>query len=280
MITTPSRTRLAVLGSPISHSLSPTLHAAAYGVLGLDWEYDSIEMRSESLSEFVRSRDDSWRGLSLTMPLKRDVLPLLDSMSELVEHTGSANTVVFDGAQARARVLGYNTDVYGITRAFAEHGVDALESALILGGGATAASAIVALAAIGATRIQVAVRQPERAAQLVDVAGRIGAQITMVTLDDPLDFTPDAVISTLPNGTDVELDFGAEVLLGATLLDVAYHPWPSSLAKRWGGMVISGLEMLIFQALQQVRIFVDGDPETALDRESEILNAMRSSVGL
>jgi hypothetical protein len=72
-------TRLAVLGSPIAHSQSPALHTAAYAALGLDWQYDAVEVTGATLADFVASRDASWRGLSLTMPLKRDVLPLLQT---------------------------------------------------------------------------------------------------------------------------------------------------------------------------------------------------------
>ncbi|MEJ1230611.1 MAG: hypothetical protein WDM88_08465 [Galbitalea sp.] len=159
--------RLAVLGSPIAHSLSPVLHRAAYSVLGLDWEYGAVEMTGAGLADFVASRDSSWRGLSLTMPLKRDVLPLLRSASETAAQTGSANTVRFgeDG------LAGFNTDVFGITAGFERHGRRVLETVLILGGGATAASALVAAARLSATRAFVGVRSIERAAALVAIAG-------------------------------------------------------------------------------------------------------------
>ena len=68
-------TRLAVLGSPIAHSKSPALHRAAYGALGLDWTYEAVEVRDGALEPFLAGLDASWRGLSLTMPLKREVLP-------------------------------------------------------------------------------------------------------------------------------------------------------------------------------------------------------------
>ena len=115
-------TRLAVLGSPITHSKSPLLHAAAYAELGLDWQYDAIEVTGDTLAEFVSSRGPEWRGLSLTMPLKRDVLPLLDSRDDAVELTGVANTLLFGAARR-----GFNTDVYGITEAFRANGVDDTE---------------------------------------------------------------------------------------------------------------------------------------------------------
>jgi shikimate dehydrogenase len=274
-----TRTRLAVLGSPIAHSLSPVLHRAAYDVLGLDWEYEAVELTGAQLAEFVGSRDESWRGLSLTMPLKRDILTLLDSTSELARESGSANTVLFDGG----RIAGFNTDVYGITESFRRHGLAELSSVLVLGGGATAASAVVAAARLGARRVFVGVRSPERAVHLVDIGAAQGVDVLVRALDElvQVDERLDAVISTLPNGAEAGIDLDADVVSSATLLDVAYHPWPSPLASGWVGEgVISGLEMLVLQALAQVRVFVDRDPHGTLDREDDVLAAMLEAVGL
>jgi shikimate dehydrogenase len=271
--------RLAVLGSPIAHSLSPELQRAAYRTLGLDWEYEAVEITTETLAPFIESRDESWRGLSLTMPLKRDVLPLLDSVSALVTQTGSANTVLFAGGRRE----GFNTDVYGITESFERHGHSRLGTALILGGGATAASALVAASTLSATRVFVAVRDPARAVQLVDIGRARGIDVFIRRLSDlvQIDERLDAVISTLPNGASVELDFDRDTVQDAVLLDVAYHPWPSPLAKAWtGDSVISGLEMLVLQALAQVRVFVNHDPDSELPDEASVLAAMLATVGL
>jgi shikimate dehydrogenase len=272
-------TRLAVLGAPIAHSQSPALHRAAYGVLGLDWQYDAVEVTGEALAGFVASCDDSWRGLSLTMPLKRDILPLLGSVSGLALQAGSANTVLFTAGG----LAGYNTDVYGITESFARHGRPSIGTVLILGGGATAASALVAAVLLGATRVFAAVRSPERAQSLVDIARAQGVDLLVRSLADipTLDERLDAVISTLPNGTDAAIDFDADTVRTATLFDVAYHPWPSPLAATWSGQdIISGLEMLVLQALGQVRIFVNRDELGTLEREDEVLAAMLAAVGL
>jgi shikimate dehydrogenase len=271
--------RLAVLGSPIAHSKSPALHRAAYEVLGLDWSYDTLEVRGETLADFVATRDARWRGLSLTMPLKRDILPLLARVDPLVEQTGSANTVLFDES---GELTGFNTDVYGIAAAFQRRGHAELGTVQILGGGATAASAIAAAGRLSASTAFVSVRSPERAGDLVAVGAGHGIEVVVGTLEGAsrIPVSPDAVISTLPNGSDVEIAFADATLRDAVLFDVAYHPWPSALARRWHGPVISGLEMLVLQALQQVRIFVGGDPERALDAEEDVLAAMRSAVGL
>jgi UPF0755 protein len=128
--------RAAVLGSPIAHSLSPALHRAAYAALGLDgWRYDAVEVTEDELAGFVRGLDRSWAGLSLTMPLKRAVLPLLAGRSPLAAAVGAVNTVTFPGGAPH----GDNTDVHGIVAALTAAGVqraDGVGAATLLGGGA------------------------------------------------------------------------------------------------------------------------------------------------
>ena len=277
-------TRLAVLGSPIGHSKSPLLHAAAYRELGLDWQYSAVDVTGAGLAEFVRSRDESWRGLSLTMPLKRDVLPLLDSLDDTAQLAGGANTVLFDRDGAGTALRGFNTDVYGVTEAFRQSGVATLGRVLVLGGGATAASVVVAARRLGAHTVAVAVRDPARAVSLVALGASVGCAVTVHPLDtvDSLP-APDAVVSTIPGHSEHGLGFVADVRSHAVLFDVAYDPWPSELAASWleaGGRVISGLEMLLHQAVAQVRVFVGGDPDTALPDEARVLAAMRASVAV
>ena len=277
--------RLAVLGSPIAHSKSPALHAAAYGVLGLDWDYDAIEVTGDTLADFVDSRDSSWRGLSLTMPLKRDVLPLLDRTDPLATLTGSANTVLFRGKGAKRYLHGFNTDVFGITRAVEQRGRSGIRVVQVLGGGATAASAIVAAQLLGAERVYVSVRTPDRAMDLVALGERAGVEVRIGTLDaaGSVADLPDLIISTLPNGADVSVAFSEHTMRSSLLFDVAYHPWPTTLGTAWqavGGEVIGGLDMLVLQALIQVRIFVNGSAEQLVPREAAVLAAMYATVGL
>jgi shikimate dehydrogenase len=263
--------RLAVLGSPIAHSRSPELHGAAYRELGLDWAYERAEVRSGELAHFLGGLDASWRGLSLTMPLKREVLPLLDSVDETSTVTGAANTVLLaDGRH------GFNTDVEGIERAFAERGLPRLATAVVLGGGATAASVLVALARSGVHRVTVALRTPERGVPLADLAERLGMSAAVARLGDPLP-AADLLVSTLPG--EAPLPDLAGFPRTAALLDVAYDPWPSRLADGWEGPIVNGLDMLLHQALLQVRVFVNGDPAAELPREEGVLRAMRGAVG-
>lgn len=276
-------TRLAVLGSPIAHSKSPLLHAAAYRVLGLDWQYGARDTTARELADFVDSLDESWRGLSLTMPLKRDVLPLLDSIDATAALTGAANTVLFDRSGGPLVRRGFNTDVYGVTRALREASGGRFDAVQILGGGATAASVLVAVRDLGASRVLVSVREPARAAGLVELGRSLELDVDVDRLGAPHGRfgPPDLVASTIPGHGDVGVDFPRELRRTAVLFDVAYDPWPSVLAASWtaaGGTVVSGLEMLLHQALAQVRIFVGGSADDPLPGDADVLRAMRASI--
>ena len=277
-------TKLAVLGSPIGHSQSPALHRAAYGVLGLDWQYEAIEMESGGLAGFIRTRGPEWRGLSLTMPLKREVIPLLAVVDGLAQLTGGANTVLFQEGADGLTLQGFNTDVFGIVEAFRDAGVERLTNVRMLGAGATAASALVAVAQLGASRVVVSARSAHKLVALFDLGDQLGIDVHAESPDCGDDgIVPEAVISTLPGGADHSYRFDSSTRASSVLFDVAYDPWPSPLAASWlevGGRVIPGIEMLVNQALMQVRIFVGGKPDCILRRESAVLDAMRESVGL
>ena len=273
------RTRLAVLGSPIAHSKSPAIQAAAYRVLGLDWTYAAADVTEDALAGFIADRDDTWRGLSLTMPLKRAVLPLLRTRAPLVDVVGAANTVRFDDEGLH----GYNTDVYGVTQTLRDAGIERVRLVHILGGGATAASVVVAAAELGAERVLVRARTPERAAPLIELGERLGVAVSArpIAMEDRSLIVPDVIVSTLPGGASEGIVFPEAVREGSLLFDVAYAPWPSEFATAWaavGGRVVSGLDMLIHQAVGQIRIWVHGDPATPLDDEPAVLATMRAAI--
>lgn len=271
---TVTRSRLAVWGDPIAHSKSPDLHAAAYRVLGLAWEYGRRQVSAEDFSETLGSLDDAWRGLSLTMPLKEEAFRAAATRDRHAELTGAVNTLLLGDAPA-----GFNTDVGGIVDALAEAGITRVESVRILGAGATAASALVAAAEIGATRADVRARRPERAAGLIDLGGRIRVAVDADGLDAPAR-PVDLTIATLPSGT--MLPGGTAAALaenGGALFDAAYAPWPSALAAAWtGSPVVSGLGMLLHQAVRQIRIFRHGDPSIELPEENAVIAAMRAAL--
>lgn len=270
--------RAAVLGSPVSHSLSPALHSAAYAALGLTWwRYEAIECDGAGLPALLDRCGPDWAGLSLTMPLKRTVLPLLDRIDPLAADVGCANTVLFAAAQR----LGYNTDVAGIVRALSEHGVGTgvpsaasapsasrgaqpararpAGPALILGSGGTACAAIAALRDLGERAVAVAVRDPARAGGLLAAAERLGVAVRLRPFDASALAGARLIISTVPAGAAnvaaralAQLHPAPEVVF-----DVVYHPWPTALSsagEQAGCVVVGGFDLLLHQAALQVEL--------------------------
>ncbi|WP_367039938.1 shikimate dehydrogenase [Streptomyces sp. Je 1-332] len=245
--------RAAVLGSPIAHSLSPVLHRAAYGELGLaDWTYDLFDVDEAALPGFLKGLGPEWAGLSLTMPLKRAVIPLLDEISGTAASVEAVNTVVFadDG-----RRVGDNTDIPGMVAALRERGIEQVDSAAILGAGATASSALAALARICTGEVVAYVRSQARAAEMREWGERLGVEVrTEDWADAERALSAPLVIATTPAGATDALS-AAVPERPATLFDVLYDPWPTALAARWsmyGGAVVSGLDLLVHQAVLQV----------------------------
>ncbi|MGW5199023.1 shikimate dehydrogenase [Streptomyces spiralis] len=245
--------RAAVLGSPIAHSLSPVLHRAAYEGLGLaDWSYDRFEIDEEGLPAFFDGLGPDWAGLSLTMPLKRAVIPLLDEISDTAASVEAVNTVVLteDG-----RRTGDNTDIPGMVAALREHGIERVESAAILGAGATASSALAALARVCTGEVVAYVRSEARAAEMRQWGERLGVEVRTAHWSDAEHaLRAPLVIATTPTGTTDALATAVPER-PATLFDVLYDPWPTALAARWsmaGGAVVSGLDLLVHQAVLQV----------------------------
>ncbi|MEU9385578.1 shikimate dehydrogenase [Streptomyces sp. NPDC048279] len=245
--------RAAVLGKPIAHSLSPVLHRAAYDELGLtEWSYERFEVDETRLPGFLGQLGPEWAGLSLTMPLKRAVIPLVDEISETAASVDAVNTVVFteDG-----RRLGDNTDIPGMVAALREHGIEQVDSAAVLGAGATASSALAALARICTGEVVAYVRSEERAAEMRHWGERLDVDVRTADWADAAQaLHAPLVIATTPAGTTDALA-AAVPERPTTLFDVLYHPWPTALAARWsmfGGAVVSGLDLLVHQAVLQV----------------------------
>lgn len=236
----------------MGHSLSPRLHRAAYAALGLtDWTYDALDLGADEVPVLLAGLGEEWRGFSVTMPCKQAAVDAADVVEPLPRLLHAANTLVRTDAGWRAE----NTDVLGVGTALQQAGVTQVTRGAIVGAGGTAAAAAVALASLGAEHVDVVVREPTRARDLLRVLDTLAVPTTVVSLTEAV-VDAEVVVSTVPVG-------GQPVVAGLpwtadqTVLDVLYDPWPTPLATRVaevGGTVVGGLEVLFWQATAQVEL--------------------------
>ena len=267
----------AVIGSPIAHSLSPVIHRAAWQQLGIDgWEYRCAEVTEESLPTFIGQLDESFRGLSVTMPCKQAVMPLLDAIDPLASAVGAVNTVV----PSAGMLAGFNTDVTGIAsairRACSRSGVPVPSSALVLGARATASSALAALGELGITTTTVAARRFGGPGSVISAASRLGVSVEQVMWSDVSAVASaaaraDVLISTLPAGVADAIASRLAPREGQILLDVIYSPRDTALRttfEKAGGVVAEGTDMLVYQGAAQVQLMTGRSPDPAVMRHA------------
>lgn len=260
--------KAAVLGSPIAHSKSPLLHTAAYAELGLDWSYDRHEVPEGALASFLREHAGEYKGLSLTMPLKNEAFRAAETKDAASYATTACNTLVFDG-----QLNGFNTDVVGFIEALRHHGLHTADSVCILGTGATARSAAVAMLQDGVQQFHVVGRRSEAREAFGAWFSGIGGNATLHAWEDaPLETS--LTISTTTAGATDGRPLPGQVNV---LFDVIYAPWPTEHAGRWlaaGGRVLSGLDLLVHQAAAQVLLMTG----TGRHERSRIVEAMYAAA--
>lgn len=280
----------AVVGDPIGHSLSPALHRRAYELLGSPMDYSAFRVPAAHFTEHLQQwiRDDQWRGLSVTMPLKAAAFAEASRRTPFAEAVGVANTLWPEQDGNGDRVLvAHNTDVGGIVNALRGLGRDlpAVPRCAVLGGGGTATAAVAAARVLGARSVDCFVRSPERAGQVQETARHLGLwfRFRMLAEAAPSLSEYELVVCTLPaRAFDPEAPRLAGDLHGTLVLDVSYDPWPSLLAQRIqerGGAVASGKDMLLHQALDQVKLFTGAPLTEPLPEQSRLLAAMAEAIG-
>lgn len=270
-----------MVGKPVAHSLSPVLHGAAYEALGLNWTYTRLEASAAELPALVAGLDQSWVGLSVTMPGKRAALDLAATVTSRATAVGAANTLVrtpsgwsadctdVDGVTGALRAVGYVPESAGVSG----------QTGVVLGAGGTACAALAGLASLGVSSVTVVVRDPARASEAVACAEAVGLPVEVVTWAS----TDFAVLasraSVLVNTTppDAVAPIVPALSLTPCVLDVIYHPWPTPLATAVadrGGMLATGLDMLLHQAFGQVEQFTGEEPPREAMRD-----ALRAATG-
>ena len=240
-----------VLGSPISHSLSPLLHKTMYEYLGIGATYSAFEVHSGQLQHFLDNEGSSLNSISLTMPLKEEALLVADSVSDIARKIQSGNTLSKrDGLWNLT-----STDVEGFSHALNSHGQDARGQVLVIGAGATARAVVAACDGVsqGVTVIH---RNPAR--ELAIRNSGFSLVIDFIEWDASIDFNEfDLIVNTTPGETaSIFVDQVSKT--SSTFFEVLYNPWPTTMLSKWrnsGGYGIDGLDLLIHQAISQVEIF-------------------------
>jgi shikimate dehydrogenase len=265
-----ARRMAGVLGRPIGHSLSPVIHNAGYAAAGLaQWSYTAHECGEPDLAGFVTGLDDAWAGLSLTMPLKEVALDVADEVAPVAAALGAANTLLHlpDGTW-RAE----NTDAPGMVDALLAAGVATAERICVLGAGGTARAALAAARDLGADAVTVYARRTAAVEELTPVADDLG--LTLIAAgwgDAALAGDADVVISTVPRGVADPVAPEITWRPGAVLFDAVYDPWPTPLAataEAAGCRIVSGLDLLLAQAVHQFELFTSVDAPVAAMREA------------
>jgi len=262
--------RAGVLGRPIGHSLSPVIHNAGYAAACLDgWSYDAHECAEADLAAFVASLDGSWAGLSLTMPLKEIALDVADEVAPVCSAIGAANTLLRlpDGTW-RAE----NTDAPGMVDALLAAGVSTVERVSILGAGGTARAALAAARDLGANAVTVVARRPEAIEELDPVAADLGLDLIGTDWAAAADAgDADVVVSTVTRGVADPLGATMRWRASGVLFDAVYDPWPTPLASSAtaaGMHVVSGLDLLLTQAVRQFELFTGVSAPVGAMREA------------
>ena len=269
--------KAAVLGFPIAHSLSPVLHTKAFDLLGVAGSYEAIEVASGGLADFLKSQGANYDYLSLTMPLKEEVLVIAESsgieVDELALQIQSVNTLIRNGSGWSAT----STDGSGFVKALANAGYDHFNSVLILGAGGTARAVAGALDEI-ADSVAIMGRSVRRNVGIAACFTKLAPEF--ISWDDQIDLRNfDLIVNTTPSGAADLVAENIPFKVEGLLFDVLYKPWPTLLARRWsdaGGKVISGLELLLYQGIDQINAvyplgqkIIDSELRLALNNASK-----------
>ncbi|MDI9628605.1 MAG: shikimate dehydrogenase [Acidobacteriota bacterium] len=263
--------RCAVIGNPIAHSLSPLLHRTAYAQLGIadEFRYDAFEVTPETLPGFLAGLGDEWVGLSVTAPNKQALLDHGEP-DPVAAALRAGNTLILGRGGKPNRI--YNTDVTGLLAALDRAGVNRASTAILLGNGATARSALWAAGRLGVREVVVCARDAARAlASLADIATRAEVELAVQPFGRPPELPAawggqaDLLISTVPVRLPPELA-SALVKLASTVFDVVYNFYPSQLDKaaaEAGVALLDGLDLLVSQGVDQIRLMTGRDADPA-----------------
>jgi shikimate dehydrogenase len=273
----------AIIGYPLGHSMSPAIHNAAYKAMGLDLRFEAWSTPPEDVPAAVaRVRGPELLGMNVTVPYKQAVLPLLDAVDPTARAIGAVNTIVKQGG----RLVGYNTDRYGFIRSLREGGCepDGLR-VVILGYGGSERAVAYALAEAGAASIAIAGRRQEGIAEAVAHLKATAPRplpIEAVANDEALARacgTAQLIVNCTPvgmrhTGTEGSSPLPAPLLRpGLCVSDLIYNPLETELlrlARKAGAHGLNGLDMLVYQAAEAIRLWTGREAPVDIMRQAAL----------
>jgi shikimate dehydrogenase len=253
---------VGIMGWPVSHSLSPAIHNAAFAALGLDWVYVPLPVHPlQLLAALAGLGALRFAGANVTMPHKAAVADLIEDLSEDARRLHAVNTIVLDGD----RLQGENTDAPGFERFLRmDAGVDPSgRSALIFGAGGAGRACALALARGGASSITVAAREPARVADVAAAIEGIGTDVHAVSFDAAVNVHADLIVNATPLGVRQESLPLPPVGPGTLVVDLLYHPAVTPLqvqARAEGAVAFGGIGLLLHQAALSFELWTGQPP--------------------
>jgi len=241
---------VGIIGWPVSHSLSPAIHNAAFAALDLDWAYVPLPVApGDAVGAVAGLRTLGFAGANVTMPHKSDVADVVDTLSEDARRLHAVNTVLIgeDG------MTGHNTDTPGFDRFLRrDAGFDpAGRSALIFGAGGAGRACALALARAAASRITIVARDPVSTADLRQALDGLSSELVVSAFEDAAATPADLVVNATPLGADGEQLPLPPIDDSTLVIDLLYHPAITPMqttARESGAAVFGGLGLLLHQA--------------------------------
>ena len=251
--------RFGIIGHPIKHSLSPTLHKYWFEKYKIDADYNIIEVSEKNLSKIIdQIKDGSLTGINVTLPFKQKIINYVDKIINDAEQTGSVNTILLNSEKS---VIGENTDVFGLQAAYLkEIDSDLKKKSLVIGAGGVSPSVILSLKKSGLKDITITNRTKEKCIFLKKKFNNIQI-LPWESLESEIkdfDIIINATSLGLKNGDDFNFNF-SQTKDEVVYIDTIYNPLETKTYKylrEEGKKVFNGLDMFIYQG-QKIFLFME-----------------------
>ena len=256
-----------IIGYPLSHTLSPSMHNFIYQKLGIDVEYKKWEISPNNLKSHIEKiNNENFIGANITVPYKEKIVPLLDEIRNEAKFTGAVNTIV----KNNNKLIGYNTDVYGIEQTLdIKLKNDVINNAVIFGAGGAAKAAFFVLLQRGLNNLTIVNRTKSNALKMISKFNNVNCDQTIITLNEKSQIksaclSADLIINTTILGMknsgyeDISPIDSTFIDSNSVIFDMVYNPTKTPLIKialERNANIIEGLNMLVYQALKSIELW-------------------------